>query len=113
MRPILMIYATRTGHTLRIAEHVADRLRADGLLADLIDAAQLPAEFSADRYSAAIGAASVRLGKHAIEIVRFAKEERHKLESPAVRIHFGEPVGSRGREPRGADRNLGIVKKTS
>jgi menaquinone-dependent protoporphyrinogen IX oxidase len=31
MKPILVLYATREGHTCRIAERVADHIRVQGL----------------------------------------------------------------------------------
>jgi len=79
VKPILVIYATRTGHTRRIADHVAGRLRADGFNVELADAARSPTELSVDNYSAVMGAASVRLGKHNSAMIRFAKENALRL----------------------------------
>ncbi len=45
MKPIVVIYATRAGHTHRIAAHVADRLRAADAAVQVIDAAHSPNEF--------------------------------------------------------------------
>ena len=80
MKPILVIYATREGHTRRIAEHIAASIRSRGYLADVIDAADVPAEFSMDAYEAAVLAASVHNGKHEKEMVSFVKRFREELE---------------------------------
>lgn len=93
MKQVLVIYATRTGHTGRIAEHIADRLRADGLSVELTDAAHLPAELSLDNYSAVIAAASVRLGKHESEMIRFAQRNAtglNRLPSAFISVSLSE-----------------------
>jgi len=80
MEPILVLYATHQGQTQRIAEHMADSVRAHGLLADVVNAAHIPEGLSLDVYSAAIVAASVHLGRHEKEIVRFVKDHVKDLE---------------------------------
>ena len=37
MKPILVLYATKEGHTRRIAEHIAATLRARDQAAEVID----------------------------------------------------------------------------
>jgi menaquinone-dependent protoporphyrinogen IX oxidase len=59
MKPVLVLYATREGHTGRIAEHLAAAIRTRELSAQIVDAAHVPVGFSLDAYSAAIVAASV------------------------------------------------------
>lgn len=80
MKPILVVYATREGHTRRIAEHIAATVRARGHQAAVVDAAHLPEGFSVDNYAAAVVAASVHTGKHEKEIVEFVKLYRAELE---------------------------------
>jgi menaquinone-dependent protoporphyrinogen oxidase len=81
----LILYATREGHTRRIAEHLAATIRARGHMADTVDAAHLPPEFSLASYQAAIVAASVHVGRHEPEIVSFVKRHKAGLEQiPAV-----------------------------
>lgn len=80
MKPILVLYATREGHTRRIAEHIAATIRARGYSADVIDAADLPPE-SMEAYEAAVIAASVHREKHEKEMVSFVKRFREELES--------------------------------
>ena len=81
MKSVLVVYATREGQTRRIAEHLAATIRARGTPADVLDAAELPSDFSLDVYGAAVVAGSVHLGKHEPEIVRFVKQHRAGLES--------------------------------
>jgi len=80
MKPIAVLYATREGHTERIAEHVATRLRYRGLDAQFHNVRTL-ADFVLDRHEAVILAASVHTGKHESEMVRFVKQHRRELES--------------------------------
>jgi menaquinone-dependent protoporphyrinogen IX oxidase len=85
MKPVLILYATREGHTRRIAEHLAATVRARGHEAVVVDAAHLPEGFSLDSYAAAIVSASVHTGTHEREIVAFVKFHRAELERiPAV-----------------------------
>jgi menaquinone-dependent protoporphyrinogen oxidase len=81
MKPILILYATREGHTRRIAEHIAATIRSRGYSADVVDAADLPLNFSMDAYDAAVLAASVHQGKHEEEMVSFVEQFRDGLES--------------------------------
>lgn len=80
MKPILVLYATREGHTARIAEHVAATLRSREIDVDVFNVAQLPEGFSLGRYSAAVLAASVHGGGHEREMVAFAKKQREPLD---------------------------------
>jgi len=78
MRPILVVYATRNGHTRHIAERIADRIRTLCREAQIQDARTeaLPA---LERYSAVILAASVHLGHHEREMVKFVRARRSEL----------------------------------
>lgn len=80
MKPILVLYATREGQTRRIAEQVAANLTEKGLSVDLIDAHDIQARISLSAYSAAILAASVHVGKHESEMVRFVRRNRAQLQ---------------------------------
>jgi len=80
MKPVLVIYATREGHTRRIAEYLADAVRKRGLPADLVDASCLPAGFSLEGYSGALVAASVHRQNHEREMVDFVKRRAADLE---------------------------------
>ncbi|MBX9601704.1 MAG: hypothetical protein K2X35_11885 [Bryobacteraceae bacterium] len=80
MKPVLIVYATREGHTRRIAEHIAATIRSRGAEAELQHAADLPPEFTPEGYRAAVLAASVHAGKHEAEMVEFVRRHRAALE---------------------------------
>lgn len=85
MKPVLIVYATREGHTRRIAEHLAATIRTRGHEAEVRNAADLPRDFSVDRYGAAVVSASVHQGKHEPEMATFVERNRAALEQiPAV-----------------------------
>lgn len=80
MKPILLIYATREGHTRRIAEHVGALLATQQRTFELVDAAHVPAEFSLAKYSSAIVSASLHVGKHETEMAQLVKGHLNELQ---------------------------------
>jgi menaquinone-dependent protoporphyrinogen IX oxidase len=80
MRPIAVLFATREGHTRKIAAHVAASLRARGHEVELFDIADLLDESILDRCSSAVLAASVHIGRHEKEMISFARKHRDRLE---------------------------------
>lgn len=80
MQPILLIYATREGHTRHIAEHLGATLSAQQRSFELVDAAHIPEGFSLTKYGAAVVGASLHLGKHEPEMVRFVKHNLTELQ---------------------------------
>lgn len=78
MRPVLVVYATRNGHTRHIAQRVADRIRTLCHEAQIQDA-RTEALPPLERYSAVILAASVHLGHHEREMVKFVRARRSEL----------------------------------
>jgi menaquinone-dependent protoporphyrinogen oxidase len=74
-----VFFATREGHTQRIAERIAADLRKLGFDVDLL-AVRRPLPFSLGNYSAAVLAASVHGGSHESEMVQFVKDHRLELE---------------------------------
>jgi menaquinone-dependent protoporphyrinogen oxidase len=81
MKPILILYATREGQTERIAAHIAAAVRARGLEAQVVDVAKEAPALELRDYSIIILAASVHMGKHEAEMVRFVKQHREALAS--------------------------------
>ena len=81
MLPVLILYATREGQTRRIAEHLAAAIRAADWGADALDVRELPGDFDLGKYSAAVLAASIHLGKHEREMIAFVRERRSALEA--------------------------------
>jgi menaquinone-dependent protoporphyrinogen oxidase len=80
MKPIVVLYATREGHTRRIAEHLAATLRARGHAASARDVSMFGEVLTPDDYKAVILAASVHLGKHEPEMIAFVRRHREELE---------------------------------
>jgi menaquinone-dependent protoporphyrinogen oxidase len=74
-----VFYATREGHTLRIAERIVGDLRTLGFDVDLLEVRR-PLPYSLNNYSAAVLAASVHAGSHEKEMVQFVKDHRSELE---------------------------------
>jgi menaquinone-dependent protoporphyrinogen oxidase len=79
MRPILVVYATRNGHTRHVGERIADRIRSLRHEAQIQDA-RTEALPPLERYSAVILAASVHLGHHEREMVKFVRARRSELD---------------------------------
>lgn len=82
MNPILVLYATREGHTLHIANHILQNLFMAGLPVEERNAATLVDEqepLDLRGYSAAILAASVHRGRHEPEMVAFVQRHRDTL----------------------------------
>jgi menaquinone-dependent protoporphyrinogen oxidase len=79
MKPIVILYATREGHTQKIAERVAGDLDAAGFAGHAVNLAEQP-DIDLAAYSGAVLAGSVHGGKHESELVRFVKTHRDVLE---------------------------------
>jgi menaquinone-dependent protoporphyrinogen oxidase len=76
---VAVFFATREGHTQRIAERIAADLRKRGFDVDLHDVrGHFP--FALSQYAAAVLAASVHQGNHEKEMIRFVKDHRSELE---------------------------------
>jgi menaquinone-dependent protoporphyrinogen oxidase len=80
MKPILILYATREGHTRRVADRVAATLHTCGHDAVIHNASAIPEPFDLDAYAAVVLAASVHGGKHEPELTAFVKRHRAALE---------------------------------
>jgi menaquinone-dependent protoporphyrinogen oxidase len=80
MKRALIVYATREGHTRKIADHVAATMRARGREVDVIDAARTPPDLDFARYGLVVLAASLHMGKHERELIAFAKGHHCDLE---------------------------------
>ena len=80
MKPVLILFATREGHTAHIAERLARSIGERGAVAEVVNVAHPPDGFSLDSYSSGLIAASVHLGAHEKEMVQFVREHRAELE---------------------------------
>jgi menaquinone-dependent protoporphyrinogen oxidase len=75
-----VFYATREGHTRQIAEYIAADLEKRRFAVELYDVREDTTPQNIAGYAAAVLAASVHLGKHEREMVRFVKQRRAQLE---------------------------------
>jgi menaquinone-dependent protoporphyrinogen oxidase len=76
-----VFYATREGQTRRVAERVVDALCERGFGAVAIDVRTLRPPGGPGLCSAAVVAASVHMGHHEPEMVRFVKAHRAELQA--------------------------------
>src|SRR6185295_13969701 len=79
MRAVIF-YATREGHTRRIAERVATELRGHTHEVELYDVNTASASIDWPPYDWACVAASVHAGHHEPEMIAFVKRHRRELE---------------------------------
>jgi menaquinone-dependent protoporphyrinogen oxidase len=73
MPDVLVLYASKHGHTAKIAHRIAESLRDDGVTVDVKDS-HLTAGLSPSEYDGVIVGASIHAGHHQREIVDWAKE---------------------------------------
>jgi menaquinone-dependent protoporphyrinogen oxidase len=76
MNPILVVYATREGHTNLFAEYIAERIQSMALPVALFEMRELPLGVPLKSYAAVLIAASVHGGKHEREIANFIRGYR-------------------------------------
>lgn len=81
MKRIAVLYATREGHTALVAECAARRLRDFGIDVEVTNLRTTRSEVRLEDYDAAVLAASVHVGKHEPEIVKFVRQHRTQLEA--------------------------------
>ncbi len=102
MKPVLVAYATREGHTERVALHIADVLRTRGLQVAVRDTGDDREQIEMSDYCAAILAASIHRSKHEDEMVEFVARHRPDLEKlPSA--FFSISLTEAGVEDAGSD----------
>jgi menaquinone-dependent protoporphyrinogen oxidase len=77
---IVVLFATREGHTHRLADHIAATFRARHVEVDVFDVKTLRSPIDWNSYSAACVAASVHVGHHEPEMIAFVRQNREALE---------------------------------
>ena len=77
---IVIFYATREGHTRRIAEHIASELRRREHVVEIYDVKAVAESIDWPPYDWACVAASVHAGHHEPEMIAFVKQHRQALE---------------------------------
>jgi menaquinone-dependent protoporphyrinogen oxidase len=80
MKAVGILYATREGHTRRIAERVAEDFRSRGFETEVKNLADPDGKVVLGEYSAVILAASVHAGRHEPEAIEFVKKHHEELE---------------------------------
>ena len=79
MAKVLILYASETGQTEKIAEHMAQQLRDKSQEVDCLSADNLPRDFDIDSYDGILTGAPIRMMKFPRSFVRFVKRNRDKL----------------------------------
>jgi menaquinone-dependent protoporphyrinogen oxidase len=79
MTRILIAYGTCEGHTARIAQYLADVIRAQGPMVDAVNVERASAG-EPEGYDAVIVGASIHLGKHERQVVEYVRQNRDILE---------------------------------
>jgi menaquinone-dependent protoporphyrinogen oxidase len=82
LRNVLIIYGTTDGHTRKVAEALAQAVRAEGVSADVIEASSRRARgLSAASYDAVIVAASVHIGGYQRGVRRWVTAHAKQLDT--------------------------------
>src|SRR5262245_56844205 len=81
-----IFYATREGQGKRVAEHIAERLRTRRFDVDVRDVRDSPESIDTNPCQLTFVIASVHVGHHEREIVRFVKA--HRLDLARVGASF-------------------------
>ena len=76
----LLIYGTMKGQTAKIAESIAQALRARGDTVDAVDGRTIPADLSLAPYDGVIVGASVKAGRFQSYIVDFVRSHRDEIQ---------------------------------
>jgi menaquinone-dependent protoporphyrinogen oxidase len=79
MKPFLVVFASRSGQTRRLAEGMADRVRTLGHEVQIQDV-RTEALPLLERYAGVLLAASVHLGHHEREFLKFVRSRRGELD---------------------------------
>lgn len=115
MKRVAVFFATRDGHTEKVARHIATALGESGLEVDLMNVGDETGPIQFELYDGAVLAASVRVGRHEKEMARFVRAHRAELERiPAafLSVSLSEASAEDQRRPP-ADRvaSIGNVRK--
>jgi menaquinone-dependent protoporphyrinogen oxidase len=78
MSKILIVYATKHGHTAKVATRIADRLRSTGAAVDASDIAEHPRP-DISGYDGVIVGASIHGGHHQREITEWVRHDADRL----------------------------------
>lgn len=119
MKPVVVLYATREGHTRRVADAIGHGLARHGLQTSIVDLGREPVPEDLDRHAAAVLASPVHMGRYAPEAVAFAKNHRSELDrmtTAFVSVSLSEASVERSRSdarPGEHARFVAYVKKVN
>lgn len=97
---VLVVYASRHGATQGIAERIVERLRHDGLEADLSRAGEVR---SVDGFDAVVVGSAAYMFHWLGEATRFARHHRASLAARPVWVFSSGPVGTERVDAQGRD----------
>jgi len=105
MSCILILYATTEGHTARIAERIAQRLKGMGHGVELHRADSVPSGFNPTAYDGVIVGASIHYGHHPGYLHALVRRHRAALASrPGAFFSVSLSAGGPGAKPEAAQR---------
>jgi menaquinone-dependent protoporphyrinogen oxidase len=79
MKHVLIVYGTTDGHTRKIAQVLAEDLRAKLCSVDIVDAADILRRLSPEGYDGVIVAASVHMGDYQKTVARWVRQHAPML----------------------------------
>jgi len=79
MARLLVLYASETGQTQKIAERISQQMRDNGHTVDCLDIGELPGDFDIDVYAGVLVGAPIRIMQFPKAVVKFAKRFREQL----------------------------------
>jgi len=110
MKPIGVLYATREGQTRRIAERVAQDLRARRFDVEFNNLRDEDDAIHPNDYSAVVLAASVHAGGYEREMVKFVNKHRAELEQLPTAF-LSVTLSEAGAEMSGLRRNVPAARR--
>jgi menaquinone-dependent protoporphyrinogen oxidase len=101
MTHILIVYGTTDGHTRKIAQVVAENLRAQRCSVDVLDAAGMLRRLSPESYDGVIVAASVHIGDYQRTVANWVRTHAQMLNLlPTAFLSVCLAVVEQGTRPR-------------
>ncbi len=101
MTHILIVYGTTDGHTRKIAQVLAENLRAQFCSVDVVDAAGMLRRLSPESYDGVIVAASVHIGDYQRTVANWVRKHAQMLNLlPTAFLSVSLAVLEQGTKPR-------------
>jgi menaquinone-dependent protoporphyrinogen oxidase len=81
MSKVLILYASKTGQTAKIAERMEQQMRDQGHTVDCLPMKRLPRDFDIDIYNGILIGAPIRMMKFPKPVMRFVRRYRDRLDA--------------------------------